>query len=70
MSTYKHTYTVRYFEAITLSLSTQADHFNEAVFDTDDNFVIFCKRMFAEGFQRDYKTWIAPGAITKITQDR
>lgn len=66
----KHTYTIRYYESTVWSFFTQADHFEEAEFDSDEDFATFCKRMFAEGFQLNYETWIAPSAITKITQGR
>lgn len=62
----KNKFTVRYSVDTSWSFLTQASHFEDLTIETTENIQELARRLAREGFAADYRTWIMPGAISRI----
>jgi hypothetical protein len=58
---------VRVYQATNWSLLTQADHFEDFIFETNESLEKFSQELARTGFSiKNGKKWIMPGAIVSV----
>jgi hypothetical protein len=65
-----HKYKVKVYVGTAWSFITQADHYDEYTFASDEPIAKFAKRLAREGFEIRAGEWIMPGAILEIRKVR
>lgn len=60
-------YKVKVYVATAWSLFTQADHYEEYEFESNESLEVIARRLAREGFRTNNgKRWVMPGAILEV----
>lgn len=62
-------YKARVYIASAIGFFTQADHYEDHYFDSNETLEQISKRLARDGFAVDSKKWIMPGAILTVERE-